>query len=153
MNQLNQGICRQVKALVKLSLLESRRDLLADNPFGNRIGDRAFGVTTWADDPTVRQVQGALGVLGAARKAERLLAGIAAGVHARGVRRILVGGGETSGAIVQALGIPRVRPLPLGPLGGGLCVAEGDDPVSFFLKSGKLGTQDVFLRALTEMQP
>lgn len=118
-----------------------------------RIGDRAFGVTTWADDPTVRQVQGALGVLGAARKAERLLAGIAAGVHARGVRRILVGGGETSGAIVQALGIPRVRPLPLGPLGGGLCVAEGDDPVSFFLKSGKLGTQDVFLRALTEMQP
>jgi 3-dehydrotetronate 4-kinase len=81
------------------------------------------------------------------------LSGIAAGVHRMGVRRIMVGGGETSGAIGAALDLSRVRSLPRGPIGGGVCIAEGPGPVSLFLKSGKLGTPDVFLRALEIMRP
>jgi uncharacterized protein YgbK (DUF1537 family) len=118
-----------------------------------KIGDAPFGVTTWASDARVQEAQAKLGRLGAARKAERLLSGIAAGVHQMGVRRIMVGGGETSGAIGAALKLSHVRSLPRGPIGGGVCIAEGPDPVSLFLKSGKLGTPDVFLRALEIMRP
>ena len=118
-----------------------------------RLGDRPFAVTTLADAAGVKRAQAALGVLGAARKAERLLAGVAAGVHARGARRILVGGGETSGAIAQALSVPRLRAMPRGPQGGGFCAAEGTAPLSLYLKSGKMGAPDAFLRALEAMKP
>lgn len=116
-----------------------------------RLGDRPFAVTTLADAEGVRRAQARLGVLGAARKAERLLAGVAAGAHARGARRILVGGGETSGAIAQALGVARLRALPRGPLGGGFCVAEGGAPLSLYLKSGKMGPPDAFLSGLAAL--
>jgi len=115
--------------------------------------DRPFAVTTFADEAGVKAAQARLGRMGAARKAERLLAGIACGLRDAGIRRFIVVGGETSGAVVTALKVPGVRPLPRGPLGGGFCIAEGDDPISFFLKSGKLGTPDVLLRALETMRP
>lgn len=117
------------------------------------IGHRPFAITTLADEAGVKAAQAKLGQMDAARHAERLLSGIATRLHSLGVRRFVVSGGETSGAIVGALGLERVRPFARGPLGGGFCVAEGADPVSFFLKSGKLGAPDVLLRALDEMTP
>lgn len=111
-----------------------------------------FAISTCTDEAGVKAAQAKLGRIGAAQKAERLLAGIARGLHAQGIRRFIVAGGETSGAVVAALGIKRVRPFARGPIGGGFSVTEGDDPISFFLKSGKLGTEDVLLRALDEMQ-
>jgi uncharacterized protein YgbK (DUF1537 family) len=122
----------------------------ADAHFG-RI---AFAITT-ADDPDgVARAQAAFGALGAARKAETLLAAIARGLYAKGARRIVVAGGETSGAVVAAIGLSRARALPAGALGGGFCVAEGPaGPVSLYLKSGKLGADDILLRALDFMTP
>jgi uncharacterized protein YgbK (DUF1537 family) len=119
----------------------------------DHIGQRPFAITTLADESGVKAAQAKLGQMGAARRAESLLSAIAARLHASGVRRFIVSGGETSGAIVGALGIARVRPFARGPLGGGFCVSDGADPVSFFLKSGKLGTPDVLLRAIDEMTP
>lgn len=151
------AVFRQHYPILDLNILEDiseeaiiKRSLEWARP---KVGDHPFGVTTWATDAQVQQAQAKLGRLGAARRAERLLSGIAAGVHRMGVRRIMVGGGETSGAIGAALNLPHVRALPRGPIGGGVCIAEGPDPVSLFLKSGKLGTQDVFLRALEIMRP
>ncbi|MEP3326218.1 MAG: four-carbon acid sugar kinase family protein [Nitratireductor sp.] len=112
-----------------------------------------FAITTWVDDAGVRAAQARLGQIGAARAAERILAGIASGLHDLGIRRFIVAGGETSGAVVSALGVTRVRPFARGPNGGGFCVTEDADPISFFLKSGKLGAPDVLVRALDEMQP
>jgi len=111
-----------------------------------------FAVTTCADEALVRAAQARLGRLGAARKAERILAGVGEGLHRLGIRRFIVAGGETSGAVVTALRVTRVRPFARGAIGGGFCVTEGPDPTSFFLKSGKLGARDVLLRALDEMQ-
>lgn len=119
---------------------------------GNQIGTGPVAITTCTNDEGVRRAQQRLGRLQAARKAERLLAGIASGLHERGARRFIVVGGETSGAVVGALQIARVRPLARSPIGGGFCVAEGEDPVSFFLKSGKLGAPDVLLRAIETMR-
>lgn len=113
---------------------------------------RPFAVTTLADEAGVKRAQARFGRLQAARRAEKLLSGIAAGLQARGVTRFVVSGGETSGAVVSALGIRSVRAFARGALGGGFCVSDGPQPVSFFLKSGKLGAEDVLLRALDEMK-
>ena len=66
---------------------------------------------------------------------------------------MVVSGGETSGAVVAALGIRRVRALPDGPLGSGFCIAEEPVPMSLFLKSGKLGTPDSLLKSLEALKP
>ncbi|WP_425406615.1 four-carbon acid sugar kinase family protein [Hwanghaeella sp.] len=112
-----------------------------------------LAVTTFADEAGVKAVQAKLGMMEAARKAERILAGIAKGLHAQGVRRFIVSGGETSGSVVSALEIKNVRSFARGPNGGGYCVTAGPDPVSLFLKSGKLGGTDAFLTALDDMKP
>lgn len=143
--------------VLKLDLTDDRQQsdqiAAAMNWARDHIGARPFAVTTLADEAGVKTAQARFGQMGAARRAEALLSGIAEQVHGAGVRRFIVSGGETSGAVVGALGIDRVRPFGRGPLGGGFCVTDGDDPVSFFLKSGKLGTPDVLLHALDEMTP
>lgn len=112
------------------------------------MGERPFAITTCTDASSIQEAQARFGRMEAARKAEALLAGIAVRLHAAGIRRFVVSGGETSGSIVGALGIEQVRSMPRGMLGGGFCVAQTPDPVSFFLKSGKLGTPDVLVRAI-----
>jgi uncharacterized protein YgbK (DUF1537 family) len=117
-------------------------------------GRTPFAITT-ADEPdSVARTQSAFGALGAARKAEALLAGVTKRLYETGAKRIVVAGGETSGAVVTALGLTRARALPAGALGGGFCVADGPHgPVSLYLKSGKLGAEDILLRALEAMLP
>lgn len=118
-----------------------------------RIGTTPFAITTLADEAGICAAQTALGRIGAARRAERLLSGIARGLRDRGLRSLVVAGGETSGAAVEALGLTRLRALPRGLLGGGFCIGLGaKEPISLFLKSGKLGAEDVLLRALDYMQ-
>lgn len=110
------------------------------------------GFATTTDAEGVQRCQEALGQTGAARRAEDILAALAVALRDAGVRRLVVSGGETSGAVVAALGITRLRALPAGPLGAGFCQAESPVRMSLFLKSGKLGSDDVLLRALDEMQ-
>jgi len=85
---------------------------------------------------------------------ERALAEIAAGLVERGVRRLIVAGGETSGAVVDRLGVaafrlgPEIAPgVPLmrtvGRTGGDLQMA---------LKSGNFGGPDFFAHALAMMR-
>jgi uncharacterized protein YgbK (DUF1537 family) len=118
-----------------------------------RIGAEPFAISTSTDPEGVARVQAVLGVAGAALRAERLLAGVAHGLVARGVVRLVVAGGETSGAVVTALGIARVRVSPDGPLGTGFCVTETAPKLSLYLKPGKLGADDVLLRAIEVMDP
>jgi uncharacterized protein YgbK (DUF1537 family) len=115
------------------------------------IGTRPFAISTATDQQGVDRAQEALGPTGAARRAEHLLGSIAVGLRERGVKRLVVAGGETSGAVVSALGIASVRALPEGPLGTGFCVTDGPDPLSLYLKPGKLGADDILLRALEAM--
>lgn len=117
-----------------------------------RMGDAPFAVTTAGEAETVERAQKAHGALQAARKAERLLAGVASGLVDRGVRRLSVAGGETSGSVVEALGVRRVRALPESELGTGFCVVEAPQHLSLFLKPGKLGADDILLRAIEAMR-
>lgn len=106
-----------------------------------------------AEPERVRAVQAELGVERAGALVEEALAAISRGLVARGVRRLVVAGGETSGAVVGALGI---RALRIGPqIDPGVpwtAALGGDAPLALALKSGNFGAEDFFLRAF-EVQP
>lgn len=112
-------------------------------------------VYSTAESAAVKAVQRQLGVEEAGALVERTLAAIAKGLVALGVRQLIVAGGETSGACVQALGITQMQigpqiapgvpwtycePSPTGQasLKGGLHIT---------LKSGNFGGNDFFIDA------
>lgn len=115
------------------------------------IGDRPFAIATSTGPEDVERAQRKHGALDAARRTERILASVAAQLVELGVRRLAVAGGETSGAIVEALGVAQVRALPESELGTGFCIFEGERKLSLYLKPGKLGADDILLRAVDAM--
>ncbi len=104
-----------------------------------------------AEASSVAAVQAQLGVAQAGEAVERVLSSIARGLVERGVRQLVVAGGETSGACVQALGIERLRIgpqiAPGVPWCHAACPAAGDDGLHIALKSGNFGAADFFLGA------
>jgi 3-dehydrotetronate 4-kinase len=67
----------------------------------------------------------------------------------RGVGRLVIAGGEASGAIIDALGISRLTVARF--TSPGLC-ATTPKPLSLCLKSGKLGAVDLFATALEKLR-
>jgi uncharacterized protein YgbK (DUF1537 family) len=96
-------------------------------------------------------VQARLGVEPAGRMIEAALAAIAQGLVARNVRQLVLAGGETAGACVQALGISQMKIGPQIDPGVPWCHAATDTepPVSLHLafKSGNFGGDDFFAKA------
>ncbi|MBN8889400.1 MAG: hypothetical protein BGP12_16770 [Rhodospirillales bacterium 70-18] len=109
-------------------------------------------ITTSADPARVAAAQAALGSIAAGRRAEALLARIASGLVERGLRRLLVAGGETSGAIVEQLGVRSLQVAPFAAIGVGRCHADHPVPLALCLKSGKLGAVDMFATTLAAME-
>jgi len=98
------------------------------------------------------QVDAAQRLLGrdqAGELVEQAMAGIATTLAARGFRRFVVAGGETSGAVVQAL---NVRALRIGPeIAPGVPWTETADqgvPRALALKSGNFGGPEFFSDAM-----
>jgi uncharacterized protein YgbK (DUF1537 family) len=106
-----------------------------------------------ADPSAVKSVQGRLGVEEAGAMVERTIANIARGLVERGVRQLVVAGGETSGACVQALGIAQMQIGPQIDPGVPWCHAQaeaaGGAGLHIALKSGNFGTDDFFTKAFT----
>lgn len=103
-----------------------------------------------ADPGQVNAAQQALGVARAGALVEEALSQLAVALVGKGVGRLLVAGGETSGAVVSALGITTLRigeqidpgvPWTQAPLAG------REAPLSLALKSGNFGGIDFFTRA------
>jgi uncharacterized protein YgbK (DUF1537 family) len=100
----------------------------------------------------IKTVQMALGRERAGALIEDALAKIAQGLVAAGVRRLVVAGGETAGAVVQGLG---VKALQIGPQidpGVPACLAIGTPRLALALKSGNFGMEDFFMKALHVLQ-
>ncbi|MCS3507654.1 3-oxo-tetronate kinase [Achromobacter sp. JUb104] len=115
-----------------------------------RMQDGPVLVYSTAEPDAVKAAQGALGVARAGALIEAAIARIAVGLVERGVRQLIVAGGETSGAVVQALGLQQMaigeQIDPGVPWCAGYTpVARGD--VSIALKSGNFGTRDFFTKA------
>ena len=110
--------------------------------------DRPVLVYSTADPAQVEAVQAELGREHAARRVEETFAALAQALVAHGARRLVVAGGETSGAVVQALG---VQSLVIGPQidpGVPWTTAVGPQRLALALKSGNFGGEDFFLKAL-----
>jgi len=106
-------------------------------------------VYSTAEVQAVKAVQGRLGVEQAGALVEQTLAEVARGLVELGVRRLVVAGGETSGACVQALGISQMQIGPQIDPGVPWCHARtaAGAPIHLALKSGNFGSDDFFTKA------
>ncbi|QHI96600.1 hypothetical protein GT347_00455 [Xylophilus rhododendri] len=116
--------------------------LLADGP---------VLIYSTAEPGAVRAVQGTLGVAEAGALVEQALAAIARGLVEAGVRQLIVAGGETSGACVQALGVQQMQIGtqidPGVPWSHARCALAPVDGLHLALKSGNFGSEDFFTKA------
>jgi uncharacterized protein YgbK (DUF1537 family) len=117
-----------------------------------RLSDKPILIYSTAPPDQIAAVQSKLGRDEAGALVERTLGKIARGLVDRGVRRLVVAGGETSGAVVGALG---VRGLYIGPEidpGVPWTFSIGSPQLALALKSGNFGTSDFFTKAF-RVQP
>ena len=107
-------------------------------------------VYTSADPAVVSAAQQRHGAERVAQAIESFTGRLARQLCDDGFRRFIVAGGETSGAVVQALG---VRQLAIGPeIDPGVPALRGlDVPVGLALKSGNFGAADFFSKALGQV--
>ena len=119
---------------------------------GSRLDQGPVAVATSADVAGIKRAQAELGSAGAAELADRLLGEVASGLFALGVRKFVVAGGETSGQVINSLGIERVEVSAFDELGGGYCHQTEPTSISMVLKAGALGAPDFFYRAMDRMR-
>lgn len=113
-----------------------------------RIGAGPVLVAGSSTPERVAALQQKLGRDAAGALVEHALSEVAAHLVARGVRRLLVAGGETSGAVVQRLGVRSLRIGEEIDPGVPWTWAEGDGPpMHLALKSGNFGARDMFVKA------
>jgi len=115
-------------------------------------GERAVLVSSSDDPAGVERARAALGDAAGAR-IEGWLGEVAATLARDGIRRVIVAGGETSGVVLEALGVGELR---LGPeLTPGVPVLERihDPRMLLVAKSGNFGGPDLFCRALAVTGP
>ena len=109
-------------------------------------------VYSTAESTAIKAVQRQLGIEEAGALVERTLAAIAKGLVALGVRQLIVAGGETSGACVQALGITQMQIGPQIAPGVPWCYAQSENvPLHITLKSGNFGGHDFFTDAFKQL--
>jgi len=109
-------------------------------------------IAATAPPAQVRAAQASLGRDRAAALVEETLAAIARAALAHGIRRIVVAGGETAGAVAEALGITRLvvgaQIAPGVPWCASLSGAPQETAVALALKSGNFGAETFFADAL-----
>jgi uncharacterized protein YgbK (DUF1537 family) len=103
----------------------------------------------------VKAVQARLGAERAGTLIEEALAAVAQGLVEDGVRKLVVAGGETSGAVVNKLGVASLRIGPQIDPGVPWTVSEGaaatPEPLALALKSGNFGSVDFFAKSLAQL--
>jgi len=113
-----------------------------------RLGDGPILISASAPPQDVAATQARFGAQAAGERIERVLAEIARGLLACGVHRFVVAGGETSGAVVQALGVGALRIGRQIDPGVPWTATLGEPTIALALKSGNFGSEDFFLRAI-----
>lgn len=96
----------------------------------------------------LKRIQQQLGVQQAGELVEQALADIAKGLVALGVGQLIVAGGETSGAVVQALGMHQLQIGQQIDPGVPWCAGNG---IHITLKSGNFGSPDFFTKAFDQI--
>ena len=111
-------------------------------------------VYSTAESHAIKNVQGLLGIEDAGRLVENCMASVARGLVQLGVRQLVLAGGETSGACVQALSVTQMQIGPQIDPGVPWCHAFTElapEGLHLTLKSGNFGTDDFFSKAFTAL--
>ena len=115
----------------------------------SRLGEAPVVIAASATPERVAALQQRIGREAAGTLVEDALATIAEALVARGVRRLVVAGGETSGAVLLRLGVRSLRiGAEIDPGVPWTYAMRGDaPPLKLALKSGNFGAPDFFMKA------
>lgn len=114
----------------------------------DKLGTTPIVIAAAAPEDKVAALQEKLGRDAAGALVECAMARIAEGLYAAGVRRMVVAGGETSGAVVARLGVASLRIGAEIDPGVPWTYAEGTNaPMLLALKSGNFGARDFLTKA------
>ncbi len=105
-----------------------------------------------SDKPeAVKVLQAKYGVEQSSQAIEKTMATLARGLVDAGVGRLVVAGGETSGAVVSALDVTALRIGPEIDPGVPWTASVGKKPLLLALKSGNFGAPDFFTKAFARL--
>jgi uncharacterized protein YgbK (DUF1537 family) len=117
----------------------------------SRIGDKPILIYSTAASDQVGAVQSKLGREHSGVLVEETMGKIAKELVAAGVRRLVVAGGETSGAVVSALGVEGLHIGREIDPGVPWTFSIGEPRLALALKSGNFGTEDFFTKAFEQL--
>jgi uncharacterized protein YgbK (DUF1537 family) len=118
-----------------------------------KVGTKPLVIAASAPPDRVAALQSRLGRDRAGALIEDAIAQVAAGLVERGVRNLVVAGGETSGSVVNRLGVHSLRIGSEIDPGVPWTFAEGRGPgMRLALKSGNFGAPDFFLKAFRVLE-
>jgi len=118
-----------------------------------RLSTRPLLIYSTAAPKTVSDVQAKLGRERAGAMIESTMGEIACKLVDAGVRRMVVAGGETAGAVVTRLGVAGLRVGGEIDPGVPWTVSLGERPLALALKSGNFGDDDFFIKAFEKLEP
>ncbi len=105
-----------------------------------------------SDTPeAVKALQAKYGIEKSSQAIEKTMAALARGLVEAGVGRLVVAGGETSGAVVGALDVTALRIGPEIDPGVPWTASVDARPLLLALKSGNFGTPDFFTKAFDKL--
>ena len=99
----------------------------------------------------VKALQAKYGIEKSSLAIEKTMAALARGLVEAGVGRLVVAGGETSGAVVSALDVTALRIGPEIDPGVPWTASVGANPILLALKSGNFGAPDFFTKAFDRL--
>ncbi len=99
----------------------------------------------------VKALQAKYGIEQSSQAIEKTMAALARGLVEAGVGRLVVAGGETSGAVVSALDVTALRIGPEIDPGVPWTASVGARPLLLALKSGNFGAPDFFTKAFDRL--
>jgi uncharacterized protein YgbK (DUF1537 family) len=113
-----------------------------------RVGQTPVLIYSTAEPEQVAAVQAQLGREAAGHLIEQAMGELALLLRQAGVRRFIVAGGETSGAVMAALSVRSLRIGPEIAPGVPWTVTEEEPRLCLALKSGNFGDEDFFEKAV-----
>ena len=133
----------------------SESDTLIDEVMAwaqDRVTLGPIGVATTTTLDEVQRVHAKVGREGATALADHMLGNFARRFYDLGVRKFLVAGGETSGTVMDSLGVDRVDVAIHDELQGSYCHRAGDVPLALMLKAGNTGGEDFYDNAIDRLR-
>ena len=106
-------------------------------------------VYSTAEPEDVAEVQAKLGREQAGSLVEDVFAAVAVELRNAGMKKLIVAGGETSGAVLNALGVTALRIGPEIAPGVPWTISAEQPAMCLALKSGNFGDEDFFEKALS----